>query len=563
MRKAKSIILLALSTNFLYANYTSNIFVYENRVLKKEAINLEYERTVGLEYLNLLRQNSGMTTFLLNELLNKSSQNHANYLQANNQVGHYEGENYQYFTGVSPKDRVDFVGYDGYEGENVAYGVENVKASIDNLFSAIYHRFGFLNYDANEIGIGISGLNYVYNIGNGDINSICKGSSYSGFGQYYYGICIDYNFKISSTIYENAKNSLRSQNPSVVLFPYNNMSDFDPVFYEESPDPLPNHSVSGNPISIKFNEYFVKVAELLSFELYKNSQKVENVLIMTNKTDPNKNFTELEFALFPLERLEWGTNYEVKSSFNVDGEVKNFNWSFKTKSLDIPIYTISTTNESIDIKSNQDYAFYLKPLHENDVSNGYSYQYNSGINIETNDYIDQNTIKVKISGNVGQKVIFTFTNGRKIEATISNTDSATYPTISESFDVALSKGWNLISIPVNKTYSLSTFGGDTVFSYKDEYTKNPATIKPKEGFWVLSSGAKTYTFEGEKYQQDSFATFQAGWHLLGAGEDIDVANATSCQNCIVKSSWTYNAKTSSWNKNPNKIYRGEGFWIYK
>ncbi|NWF67340.1 MAG: CAP domain-containing protein [Campylobacterales bacterium] len=552
---------LIFTAGFLYAQ--NNIYVYEYHAKKREGINLDYERSVGVEYLNFLRQSANMTPFILNTLLNSSSQNHAKYLNANNQVGHYEDKSYQYFTGVEPKDRVNYVGYDAYEGENVTYGVESVKASIDNLFSAIYHRFGFLNYDANEIGIGIDGLNYVYNMGNKEINDICKGSSYSGYGYYYYGICIDYNFKIEKNSYDTAKNSSRAKNPEVILWPYNGMSDFEPPFFEESPDPLPNHSVSGNPISVKFNEYFVKSVQLISFELYKNGVKVDNTLILTKDNDPNSKFSEFEFALFPLDRLDWNTNYSVKTSFNVDGATKNYEWSFKTKSLDIPVYEINSTTAKIDIKPNVEYAIYLKPLNANDISNGYSSQYQSGMEFLKTDFIDMNTLKIAISGSIGQKAIFNFQSGRVLELTLSNTDLATYPTTNQNFTLNLQKGWNLVSIPVNKSYNSSIFSGDTTYTYNGSYTKNPTTLNPKQGIWVLSSSSKSYTFEGQEYSSDSFSTLSSGWSLLGAGKNITIQNEISCQNCSIKSSWTYNATLSSWSKNPSTINRGEGFWIYK
>lgn len=206
----------------------------------------------GLSHLNKLRILTGMTAFSENILLNQSAFNHSYYHILNDTMGHGEVENTPGFTGASPTDRANFVGYLSTVGENISAGNSDVINSIDLLFSAIYHRFGFLDFAYDEIGLGTSSSatyayenSYVYNMGNNDINQLCAGESFTGVGSYYWGVCADVNFRIELNTYESALDFNKIANPALVVWPFENQSDSLPVFFEESPDPLPDCSVSG------------------------------------------------------------------------------------------------------------------------------------------------------------------------------------------------------------------------------------------------------------------------------------------------------------------------------
>jgi len=216
-------------------------------------------RTDGLNYLNQLRQSAGMTTYSAQDNLNQSAYNHAHYLVINNKIGHGEDSGDTGFTGEAPSDRVIYAGYNNRRvGENLSSGNDTVYDSIDSLFSAIYHRFGFLSFNYNEIGMGADSSSsysnqsaYNYNMGNSYISGLCSGSSFEGSGSYTYGVCADESFKIETSRYNDSKNETLNQNPSYVLWPYNNQQDAGVVFFNESPDPLPSCDVSGYPVSVQ------------------------------------------------------------------------------------------------------------------------------------------------------------------------------------------------------------------------------------------------------------------------------------------------------------------------
>ena len=151
----------------------------------------------GLSYLNTLRVFVDMIPLEHEVHLEEASQNHAMYLTSNNLFTHIESANKSGFTGVTPSDRTRYAGYEhAIVGENISSSNRSVKESIDTLFSAIYHRFAFLNYDYDELGIGFSqsdvysyGNVYNYNMGISPLRVLCEETGVVNGGAYYENIC--------------------------------------------------------------------------------------------------------------------------------------------------------------------------------------------------------------------------------------------------------------------------------------------------------------------------------------------------------------------------------------
>ena len=400
----------------------------------------------ALNYLNHLRALTGLRKFCLNSLLSQAAYNHAKYMAVNRIIGHYENEGYSGFTGVTPSDRVLYVGYPSrFVGENLSYGQKDVCESIDSLFSAIYHRFGFLNYKYDEIGIGIYDTFYVYDMGNRELSQYCENPESEINGYYYYDMCADRNTKVPADIFDSLLNS----QPDYVLWPPPKFSDTPPAFYEESPDPLPDYSVSGYPISINFNPIRFSDVELESFRLYrlKNGQETEitDTRVLTHETDPNGHLSPLEFALFPLERLDWGSDYIAEAVVSVNGTERLFRWEFKTKNLTYPYYVVDEESATIPVKSGVTYELYLIPLSPDDVIE--SYRYSGYWDKADFGFTDSNTIHFRIDGKVGNTVTLEVKEKdrtRIIKLVISEKDEAIYPeSEKEEVVLILKKGWNL------------------------------------------------------------------------------------------------------------------------
>jgi len=259
----KTTMTLALIAFFGGCGETDSVDISQSKVMR--SVNISSSSSIqnnGLDYLNSLRSFAGMIPFQREMHLENAANNHASYLINNNIFSHYESQNDTGFTGKTPSDRAQFSGYaNAMVGENISSANENIAQSIDTLFSAIYHRFGFLNFDYDEVGIGFA-----------------QSDAY-GYGNVY-----DYNMGIS-TYSALAENKL--QNPDFVIWPVDGMDNIPPAFYKELPDPMPECSVSGYPISISFNPSKSKAIMIDSFKLYdKNNQEISSLFANIEKKNP-------------------------------------------------------------------------------------------------------------------------------------------------------------------------------------------------------------------------------------------------------------------------------------
>ena len=391
----------------------------------------------ALGYLNSLRTKATLPPFGSQAYLNAAAQNHSAYMQTNNLAQHTEDSAATGFTGVTPSDRAVYAGYASrFVGENISYdSIGTYQASIDGLFSAIYHRFGFLNLAYDEVGIGVSNNQqyYTYNMGNKTLNTLCQQPSYTGVGSYYTGVCADTTKRIKADEYNAAITSTKNRAPSLIVWPTPNSDDIPPVFYEEIPDPLPSHSVTGYPISVQFND--TKIAGVPTIDTLQISDSegniVDTLVLMRASNDPNHKFTPYEFALFPEKRLEWGSTYYVDLLYRVNGQSWAKNWCFATRSLADEadrFYRIeNSSNISLNVVSGRQYAIYVVPNDTNDKLGNVSYSYSAnGVQLS---YIDSNTVAATISGPIGSFADFTFANGQHIRLNVASTDTALTPSV--------------------------------------------------------------------------------------------------------------------------------------
>ena len=408
---------------------------YSISILSILGLTLSLHADVGLDYLNTLREKTGLPAFTTQANLRAAAQNHSAYLQTNDTTGHYEDSTKSGYTGDYGDDRVIAAGYASkFVSENVSSGGSTVEKSIDNLFSAIYHRFSFLSLLNNEIGIGISNnqTKYTYNMGNSGINNLCENESYHGGG--YYLICADGTKKLSVVDVNNSMNEVGQNAPSLILWPAKNSEDIPPVFNEESPDPLPNYSVSGYPISVEFNKKdFPTAPEVSSFTLETaDTTQLDAITIMDESNDPNSHFSSYQFALFPEKRLEWGSRYNAEVIYTSNGSTSSQRWCFTTRSLR-PVadkfYRISQ-DSNLNVISGQTYAFYLVPHNGTEHVSRTNYSYNT--NAPDFKFIDSNTISITLTGDVGRHANFDLKDyfGHivyQVNLTIANNDTATIP----------------------------------------------------------------------------------------------------------------------------------------
>ncbi len=268
----------------------------------------------GLAHINAIRNSMGLPSFHYDSLLESASLKHEDYIgdvyaQYNVWIAHYEN-NIDYpsafYGGINVYNRANAMGYTGtFVGEVISFNSLNtVTTSLDELMSAIYHRNILIWSDSNEIGLGGTNRNFAF------------ASQPHLVGRK--------NYKADF---------LRAITAREIINPFDGQTNVTRQFAEEIPDPLPNTSLSGYPVSLYFNDYYINNVAVTSFKLYVDATNVEvtNVLLMDKLNDPNNELTDHQFVLFPLDVLSGSTVYRVEASWVEDGVNNSKIWRFTTR----------------------------------------------------------------------------------------------------------------------------------------------------------------------------------------------------------------------------------------
>lgn len=374
----------------------------------------------GLAYLNSIRAHAGLITLKSNNALEKAAASHARYLVHNQSSGHYETKGKDSYTGNTPTQRIIKAGYPStFVMENISVNTPGEAEAIDNLFSAIYHRFVFLNFDKDEIGIGFDSTSqkrsiksaYVYNLGSSYVSKLCQRSFTMTHGVYYMkDICRQSSKVIPMALVAEEKEAVQRKNREIILYPYAGQTNIWPAFYNESPDPLPGYKVSGFPLSVQFNPSYYQSVRLHSFRLYEEGREIKEVKILQHSNDHNHLLTKLEFVLMPLKRLEFGKKYTAVFEGAADGYTVQKRWSFSTVKPKETLYRITGVNTDLSVRSGATAVLYFVPNSKEDII--HSYRSRGSIKVS---FLDQNTLKItfpkrpssgRVSLEVGQKKVF-------------------------------------------------------------------------------------------------------------------------------------------------------------
>ena len=400
MRKSVMMLTILLAgVSWLWVNQKTEAPPRPMRIVARPPMeNIAHERLEALTTLNEIRSTLGMSSLQENATLQQAAQAHAEYLVRHRLFTHFEESTRRGFTGSAPMDRALQVGYKArFVGENLSTKSRNGLESLYGLFSAIYHRFGFLNPSFDEVGIGIAqdkkdprNTAFVYLMGNSEIARLCSTRSFHGTGRYVYGVCADTQHRIDAQAYDRARNAIKEGNPKIVIYPYDGQTEVSPVFYQETPDPLPGYDVSGFPVSVEFNDRFFRTVTLVSFELFeKGGEKVASVRLLTKRTDPNHKLTRHQFALLPLKRLKYGTTYRVKLVYRNKSKTYTLTWHFTTIQPKETLKTIREKETTLTLKAGEGVWLYFEPNNPHDVLG--TMQYPENVYVW---FMDRNTIRL-------------------------------------------------------------------------------------------------------------------------------------------------------------------------
>jgi uncharacterized protein YkwD len=387
--------LLILSAGYVYL-LAETTPVGQNIIIKEEPImDSDMEKRRTLYYLNQLRVGAGLIPLISNKKLEIAAKSHAHYLINNGLIGHYEDKKRVGFTGIYGSQRAMSAGYEtSMVIENISNNNFTHKESVDGLMAAIYHRFGFLDFHIDEIGIGVEQHEtnrvqtaFVYDMGSRKLVELCSGEETYGDLE---NICRDKTHRIELSVFNETLEKNRYRNSKFVAYPFAGQEDIPPAFYDEFPDPLPEYSVSGFPISVSFNESYFKSIEMISFELFDNeNNQIDDTIVYGEESDPNQKLKKFEYALFPLQRLEWNSKYRVKVVYEADGKIKRESWSFRTRKFKKTVSNVTEYSNHFEIKSGEKNIFYFPPTSKNDILG--SIKYPASLDIS---FIDKNTIEL-------------------------------------------------------------------------------------------------------------------------------------------------------------------------
>lgn len=515
---------------------------------------------VAVLAVNQVRQAAGLEPLEEAQPLNDAALAHALYLRRYMPPGselqasaHEERSGLAEFSGRFAPDRALRFAYPHSQvTENVSMGNPDIKASIDDLMSAIYHRFAFLDFSIDEIGAANVAQRYVFNMGkrklaqtclqqpeaakpirpfnclgtriksasidkmcanlplrakfdqpfssrcadgtlldrrymeqvcqtppeqailkgSGRYYSLCPGGkpidarwfdalcaappteaayAHSGriyqictpevpvyaewFEQYcasvdesdrypdtggYYEMCGN-GFHISSEYYDQLEHEKWLSQPLSVVWPADGVTGIKPVFYSEEPHPTPDLAMTGYPISIQFNPGLVDSAIITGFSLERfeaddisDWHAVQDFRSIDQRNDINQRFTALEFAWFPLQRLEWGAKYRYRIDALVDGVVRQFKAEFETDRLNLPVYKIYGGQNSM-VAAARHFVLYRPPdSYDSLPFQGVSLRYRNHPFVEAN-VIDSNTVEIRAGGRGCSPVILSTRLGEEIQ----------------------------------------------------------------------------------------------------------------------------------------------------
>jgi len=318
-------------------------------------------------------------------------------------MGHDETAGRAKFSGADPVSRAIAAGYKSrHILENIAYK-SDFKEAVDGLFSAIYHRFAFLNLSVDEVGYALASKDkfnaFVFEMGNSRLNAFCaRGASDTGAGRFYTNVCTDKNLKIKDAKFDNFTGSSKP----FVKFP--DATAVTPYFSGEIPDPFPECKITANPVSIEFNANVGEI-KFKDFEIFKDGRKLQNLHVVTSKNDVNFKFSKGQFAVFSREVFDFGAQYEAVFSYeqanaqSTGAQVKQIKWSFKTKTPQNP-YFDARDGDVLGVDAGKIYEIFFRPKDCNDLMTRYVYKV-SGFAEAQIKQSGTNTLSVKLKGMAG------------------------------------------------------------------------------------------------------------------------------------------------------------------
>ncbi|BBP44468.1 CAP domain-containing protein [Thiosulfativibrio zosterae] len=374
----------------------------------------------AFNYVNHLRQELKLAPLAWNPQLQTSAQSHAYYEVLNDQQGHQQAPNMRAFAGKTPNDRAFAVGYRSQVSEVISYNAAHPQKYIDDLMSAIYHRLGLLDMTKDEMGISLAEDSkgwvkgaLVANLGNQNLNQACGRENRFANGTVLYGGLCKNDVRLAKTTFEQIQKQTAASSPKLIFWPKSGAT-VPPVFYEESPDPLPQCNVSGYPVHLQINPNFWGKIQFIpsSFTLTNltTGTAIKPAAIFNNLTDPQHHEAQATeerwLAFFPEQRLNWNSRYQAQVQWQENGTLKTTRWAFFTPTLQ-NLHIIQQRQQTLSAKSGETLYFYFPPKGcQAPQQANLAAKHTPSLTFET-EFVDTQTLKVVLGKQTG-KIVLTY-----------------------------------------------------------------------------------------------------------------------------------------------------------
>lgn len=255
----------------------------------------------GREWINYRRAQIGVPAVSQNAQLDNAALGHSEYQRVNDLISHEQEPGRQGFTGADLAARLSSAGYTldpqrGYAYGEVISGTSNNSGffMVDELITAIYHRFVVFEPVFRELGTGAATTGDGYHYFTADF------ASRDGYGP---GIAPG----------------------TAVIWPFEGQTGVAPNFFSdtEQPDPVPNRNEVGYPISVHTNLGSTLTVDSFTVRPRGGAQ------LETLRVDPLGSTTAA--SIVPVLALQAATTYEVAFTGAVNGAPLTRAWSFTTR----------------------------------------------------------------------------------------------------------------------------------------------------------------------------------------------------------------------------------------
>ncbi|MCB1724418.1 MAG: CAP domain-containing protein [Gammaproteobacteria bacterium] len=206
--------------------------------------------------------------------------------------------------------------------------------------------------------------------------------------------------------------------PELVVWPPDGAADVPPAFFVEDPDPVPDREVTGYPLSLQVNPAYATKVELRRFTLYRvdgdDPVEVPQTRLLDHASDPNHVLSAHQYALFPLQRLDWGARYRAVAELSLDGVTRELEWEFTTRGGDVPLLTVAERSQRFVVDRGVKYLLYLPPNTDTELTAlSTQIEHRRGTRVSI-DAVDANTLSVVVESPRCDRISLRFNDGRAV-----------------------------------------------------------------------------------------------------------------------------------------------------